>query len=48
MQTRISVLVAISPPTVLAVRAATAAGFTLVGVTRGDWIEIYSRPDRIA
>ncbi len=41
------VLVAVSAPTALAVRAAEAAGMTLVGVARDDGFEVFTRPDRV-
>ncbi len=41
------VLVAVSAPTALAVRAADAAGMTLVGVARADGYEVFCHPDRI-
>lgn len=37
-------LIAVSAPTALAVRAATACGMTLVGVARGSEFEIFSHP----
>ena len=40
------IVVAISAPTALAVRAADAAGITLVGVARRDGFEIFSNRDR--
>jgi FdhD protein len=43
-----SILVAISAPTALAVRAAEAYGITLVAVARGSSFEIFSHPDGIA
>jgi FdhD protein len=42
-----AVVVAVSAPTALAVRAAEAAGITLVGVARNDGFEVFSRPDRV-
>jgi FdhD protein len=44
---RVQVLVAVSAPTALAVRAAEAAGMTLVAVARDDGFEVFSGPDRI-
>ncbi len=41
------ILVAISAPTALAVRAAEAYGITLVAVARGSAFEIFSHPDGI-
>ncbi|RAH98352.1 formate dehydrogenase accessory sulfurtransferase FdhD [Acuticoccus sediminis] len=41
------VLVAISAPTALAVRVATAAGVTLACVTRRDGFDVFTHPDRI-
>ena len=41
------VVVAVSAPTALAIRAADDAGITLVGVARGDGFEIFTRPERI-
>jgi FdhD protein len=43
-----SILVAVSVPTALAIRAAEACGMTLVAVARGDDFEIFSHPRRIA
>jgi FdhD protein len=40
-----SILIAISAPTALAVRAAEAYGITLVAVARGSSFEIFSHPD---
>ncbi|MGE0717681.1 MAG: formate dehydrogenase accessory sulfurtransferase FdhD [Alphaproteobacteria bacterium] len=42
------VLVAVSVPTALAVRAAEAAGITLVAVARADGFEVFTHPERIA
>ena len=42
-----SILVAISAPTALAVRAAEAYGITLVAIARGSSFEIFSHPDGI-
>jgi FdhD protein len=42
------ILVAISAPTALAVRAAEAYGITLVAVVRGSSYEIFSHPDGIS
>jgi FdhD protein len=41
------VLIAVSAPTALAVRTATAAGMTLIAVARDDSFEVFTRPDRI-
>jgi FdhD protein len=41
------ILIAVSAPTALAVRTATAAGITLVGIARGSEFQIFSRPERI-
>lgn len=41
-------LIAISAPTALAVRAATACGMTLVGIARGTEFEIFSHPAGVA
>ncbi len=43
----LSVLVAVSAPTALAVRVAEAAGITLIAVARSDGFEIFTRADRI-
>ncbi|WP_337185143.1 formate dehydrogenase accessory sulfurtransferase FdhD [Phenylobacterium sp.] len=42
------IVVAVSAPTVLAVRTAEAAGITLVAVARDDGFEVFTRPDRIS
>jgi FdhD protein len=42
------ILIAISAPTALAVRAAEACGMTLVAIARGASFEIFSHPDGIA
>lgn len=42
------VLVAVSAPTALAIRAAEQAAITLVGVARRDGFEVFTRPDRVA
>jgi FdhD protein len=42
-----SLLVAVSAPTALAVRAAEAAGITLVAVARRDGFETFTQPSRI-
>ena len=43
----VSVLVAISAPTALAIRKAEAAGMTLVALARTDGHAVFTRPDRI-
>jgi FdhD protein len=43
----ISVIVAVSAPTTLAIELAREAGITLVGFARGDNLNIYSHPTRI-
>jgi FdhD protein len=40
-------VVGISAPTALAVRAAESAGITLVGIARGDGFEIFTHPERV-
>ncbi len=42
------VLVAVSAPTALAIRAAEQAAITLVGVARRDGFEVFTRPDRVS
>ena len=42
------VLIAVSAPTAFAVRAAEAAGLTLVAVARGDDFEVFSHPERVS
>jgi FdhD protein len=42
-----SVIVAISAPTALAIRAAEAAGITLIAIAREDGFEIFTHPSRI-
>jgi len=44
----ISVIVAVSAPTTLAVDLAHEAGLTLIGFARGDNLNIYTHPERIA
>jgi FdhD protein len=44
----VPVVVAVSAPTVLAVRTADAAGITLVAVARHDGFEVFTHPQRIA
>lgn len=41
-------ILAVSVPTALAVRKAEEAGITLVAVVRGDDLEVFTRPERIA
>jgi FdhD protein len=41
------ILVAVSAPTALAVRAATESGITLVAVARDDGFEVFSAAQRI-
>lgn len=41
------VLVAVSAPTALAVRAARTAGITLVALARGDGFDVFTHPDRV-
>lgn len=41
------ILCAVSAPTTLAVRAADAAGVTLVAVARSDGLEVFTRPERL-
>jgi FdhD protein len=43
-----SILVAVSAPTALAVRAAHASGVTLIAIARGQDFEIFSHPQRVA
>jgi len=40
-------IMAVSAPTALALRVATEAGITLVGIGRGDGFELFTHPDRI-
>ena len=44
----ISIIVAVSAPTTLAVDLAGEAGLTLIGFARGDNLNIYTHPERIA
>jgi formate dehydrogenase accessory protein FdhD len=44
----IGLVVAISAPTDLAIRTAEAAGVTLAAFARGDSINVYTHPQRIA
>ena len=41
------VLVAVSAPTALALRAAEAAGITVAGIARSDGFDVFTRPERI-
>jgi FdhD protein len=41
------IIMAVSAPTALALRVATEAGITLVGIARGDGFEVFTHPDRI-
>jgi FdhD protein len=41
------IIVAVSAPTALAVRACEAAGLTLVAIARADAFEVFTHPDRI-
>jgi FdhD protein len=43
----VGILIAISAPTALAVRTATASGITLVGIARGSEFQVFSWPERI-
>ena len=43
-----SILVAVSAPTALAIRTATAAGITLVAIARSDGFEVFTRPEQIS
>jgi FdhD protein len=43
-----AVVAAVSAPTALAVRAAEAAGITLVGVARGDGFEVFCGRERLS
>ena len=43
----IPILVAVSAPTALAVRAADSVGMTLVAVARSDGFEVFTHPQRI-
>jgi FdhD protein len=40
-------VIAVSAPTTLAVDAAEDAGLTLIGVTRADGFEVFTRPERV-
>jgi FdhD protein len=44
---RAPIVVGVSAPTALAVRAAEAAGLTLVGIARDDGFEVFTHPERI-
>lgn len=41
------ILIAVSAPTALAVRTATASGITLVGIARGREFQVFSWPERV-
>ena len=43
----VSILVAVSAPTALAIRTAAAAGITLVAIARSDGFEVFTHPRRI-
>ncbi|WP_367116754.1 formate dehydrogenase accessory sulfurtransferase FdhD [Bauldia sp.] len=43
----VSMLVAVSAPTALAIRIAEAAGMTIAAVARDDGFEVFSHPDRV-
>ena len=43
----IPVLAAVSAPSSLAVDLAGQSGLTLVAFLRGEWMNVYTRPDRI-
>jgi FdhD protein len=43
----VSVMVAVSAPTALAVRACEAAGITLIAIARQDGFEVFTHPHRI-
>jgi FdhD protein len=43
----VPVIVAVSAPTALAVRAFSAAGVTLVAIARADGFELFTHPRRI-
>jgi FdhD protein len=43
----VPIVVAVSAPTALAIRAADEAGITLIGVARSDGFEIFTHPHRI-
>lgn len=43
-----SIIMAVSAPTALAIRAADAAGMTLVALVRGDDFDIFTHPERVA
>jgi FdhD protein len=40
-------VIAVSAPTALAIRAAEAAGITLIGVAREDGFEVFTRTERV-
>jgi FdhD protein len=43
-----SIVVGVSAPTALAVRAAESIGLTLVGIARDDGFEVFTHPERVA
>jgi FdhD protein len=43
----VPVVVGISAPTALAVRAADAAGITLIGIARDDGFEVFTHTERL-
>jgi len=43
----VSVLIAVSAPTALAVRMSAAVGLTLIAVVRADGFEVFTHPERI-
>jgi FdhD protein len=45
---RVPILAGISAPTSLAVRMAEALGVTVVGFVRGETMNVYSHPRRVA
>ena len=40
-------VIAVSAPTTLAIATAETAGITLIGITRADGFEVFTRPDRV-
>jgi FdhD protein len=42
-----SIIVGVSAPTALAVRAAAATGLTLIGIARDDGFEVFTHSERI-
>jgi FdhD protein len=43
----VPIIVAVSAPTALAVRACEIAGLTLIAIARSDGFELFTHPDRI-